>query len=228
MTDRETLKSQHDVVPDAKPVRTDERKTREEWLEQAIDAFRPWFDKYAGVSIPEKIRVSVGIPTGGSSVIGQTWYDGEDEVPIIYISPALTDEARVLDVLVHELVHAALGRGYGHLKEFRHAAEGIGLTGKMTATVAGPLLSDACAALARELGVYDHASHTSMTATGTGRAPKGDGPKPGADVPRKQGTRMKRLEATDCCGYLVRTTRKWLEQGLPTCPHGSPLYHTPA
>lgn len=27
-----------------------------------------------------------------------------------------------------------------------------------------------------------------------------------------------------CCGYTVRTTRKWLDQGYPLCPHGPPMH----
>jgi hypothetical protein len=25
------------------------------------------------------------------------------------------------------------------------------------------------------------------------------------------------------CGYTVRTTRRWLDQGHPQCPHGQPM-----
>jgi len=28
-----------------------------------------------------------------------------------------------------------------------------------------------------------------------------------------------------CCGYTVRTTRKWADQGYyPLCPHGQPMH----
>ena len=27
-----------------------------------------------------------------------------------------------------------------------------------------------------------------------------------------------------CCGYTVRTTRKWVDQGYPQCPHGQPMH----
>ena len=51
-------------------------------------------------------------------------------------------------------------------------------------------------------------------------------PGPGGKVhsgPGKQGTRMIKLTAA-CCGYTVRTTRKWLDQGYPLCPHGQPIH----
>jgi hypothetical protein len=34
---------------------------------------------------------------------------------------------------------------------------------------------------------------------------------------KKQSTRMVKCECPDC-GYIVRTTRKWLEEGAPICP----------
>lgn len=44
---------------------------------------------------------------------------------------------------------------------------------------------------------------------------------------KKQGTRLIKLMAASCCGYVVRTTRKWLdEQGLPVCPHGNRMHLT--
>ena len=35
---------------------------------------------------------------------------------------------------------------------------------------------------------------------------------------------MIKLAAVTCCGYTVRTTRKWLDQGYPLCPHGQPMH----
>jgi hypothetical protein len=34
---------------------------------------------------------------------------------------------------------------------------------------------------------------------------------------------MIKLAAVACCGYTVRTTAKWLDQGEPMCPHGAPM-----
>lgn len=48
-------------------------------------------------------------------------------------------------------------------------------------------------------------------------------PKPHSG-PKKQGTRMVKLVAYDChCQYTVRTTRKWLAEGFPCCPHGAQM-----
>jgi hypothetical protein len=42
-------------------------------------------------------------------------------------------------------------------------------------------------------------------------------------APGKQSTRLIKLTAA-CCGYTVRTTRKWVDQGYPLCPHGQPMH----
>lgn len=36
----------------------------------------------------------------------------------------------------------------------------------------------------------------------------------------KQGTRLKKLECPDC-GYVVRATQQWIDEGLPTCCCGA-------
>ena len=33
-----------------------------------------------------------------------------------------------------------------------------------------------------------------------------------------------KLTTAGCCGYTVRTTRKWLDQGYPLCPYGQPIH----
>lgn len=109
----------------------------------------------------------------------------------------------MLDVLVHELVHAADDCRSGHKGAFRRLATAIGLTGRMTATVAGPELAARLHALAEELGPYPHAALD-------------------ASMRKKQSTRMLKVVCPDC-GYAVRTTNKWLEIGVPTCPCGTEM-----
>src|SRR5690606_38637603 len=96
------------------------------------------------------VKVSVGWPGGPgrkNCVIGQCWAPAAaaDGVSHVFISPVLDDAVRVLDVLAHELVHAinfAEGDNCGHRGRFAKIAKGIGLTGKMTATVAGEELAE--------------------------------------------------------------------------------------
>ncbi|WDS51688.1 SprT-like protease [Microbacterium phage Barnstormer] len=184
--------------------------TREEWLVAAIEALRPLFAE-AGAELPT-VRVSVGWPGGNgrkNSVIGQCWGSAAsaDKVAQVFISPVLDDAVKVLDVLTHELVHAVDDCQSGHKGPFAKLAKALGLEGKMTATVAGEELKAKLEDIAADLGDYPHAALAKAQ---------------GAEGPKKQGTRMLKLECP-ADGYIVRTTAKWLELGVPTCPCGEEM-----
>lgn len=175
--------------------------TREEWLSVFVKYLRPVFDA-AGSPLPEKIRISCAFPVRTRTAIGQILSrrlsaDGTRE---IFISPVLSEAARVCDVVIHELVHAALPEGSGHGKLFRRLALKLGLTGKMTATVAGEELR---AWLDRiipvYLGPYPHSRVISF------------------DTGKKQTTRLIKLQCP-ACEMIIRATRQGLEDsGLPFC-----------
>lgn len=215
--------------------------TREEWLHLAIDALRPRFEK-VGFPLPEKIHVSVGFGYGAkresSIILGQCWSSvaSEDGVNHLFISPELKDEARVLDVLIHELVHAADDCKSGHKGDFAKVAKALGLTGKMTATEATPELTETLRELAKGIGPYSHATLYPMGKPI--RLPKPETPgeetpeespeepeeTPVHSGPKKQGTRMIKVACNsecECGGYVVRTTAKWIEVGMPVCPFGT-------
>lgn len=180
---------------------------REAWLEAATEQVRPWFEA-VGAPLPATVRVSVGWPSRSATSanrrrIGECWSPtcADDKVAQVFISPCLSEPARVLDVLVHELIHAAVGVEHGHKAPFKRVALALGLTGKMTATVAGPELAQRLHALAEDIGAYPHAKLDRLA-----RA--------------KQTTRMLKLACPEC-GYIVRTTRQWLDRGLPTCACGA-------
>jgi hypothetical protein len=182
--------------------------TREDWLRRATDGLRPDFLR-RGLSLPERLQVSIGFPsTRALSTrrrrIGECWAPqaSRDGAPHIFISPLIHSAVDVLEVHVHELVHAAVGVEAGHGSRFRRAALDLGLQGKMTATTAGDLLRHRLDDLARQLGPFPH---------GALRAEDLDR--------RRQGTRLLRV-ACPACGYLIRTTAKWVAAGLPTCPCG--------
>jgi hypothetical protein len=193
---------------------------REPWLSGAIDAFRPIFAKH-DAKIPTNIRVSCGFPSfGGRSGsrrqrIGECWAktaskDGSWE---ILISPTLAEPARVLDVLGHELIHATVGLQEGHRGAFKQLALAIGLTGKMTATVAGEAFKRSIAPILESLGPYPHAeldTRRGLIDPGAGEPRLSSGPK----------TQTARLLKVMCqCGYTARVTLKWLsEAGPPHCP----------
>lgn len=183
--------------------------TREEWLNAALAALRPWFKDRAGVEIPSDARVSVGFPGGGSARkrIGECWARkvSKDGVNEIFISPVLQDPVRMLDVLAHEAVHAVDDCVSGHKGEFKRIAKDVGLTGKMTATVAG---ADLKAELDRIIAALPPLTHGALDLS----------------TRKKQPTRLVKLEC-DGCGMILRTTAKWIEQtGLPTCACGGQFY----
>ena len=179
---------------------------RETYLKLAAEKLADLFAE-AGAPIPANVRVSCGWPGGGSrrTRIGECWSttasrDGHFE---IFISPALAQTSEVLAVLVHELVHAAVGLEAGHGAGFRKIAKRVGLVGKMRSTTAGEELAAKLAAIATEIGSeYPHAE---LVANGR----------------KKQTTRMIKCECGSC-GYTVRTSSKWLDTwGAPLCPCNS-------
>lgn len=179
--------------------------TREEWLVAGVGELRSDFVAI-GHPIPETVRVSVGWPRRGKKhTIGQCWKStcADDGSSNIFITPALADPVRALDVLTHELCHAADDCESGHKGPFKRIATAIGLEGKMTATNAGPELTVRLSKLADDLGPYPHACLNELAET-------------------KQSTRLIKV-ACIRCGYIIRTSKKWIEVGLPTCCCGSAM-----
>jgi hypothetical protein len=180
--------------------------TREEWLGAAAQAMRPMFDAQGAADYP-RFRVSCGWPKGGrGKTIGQAWHpkDSGDATSELFISPELDDAGRVLATLMHELVHAVVGNEAGHKGPFRKLAKGLGLEGKMTATVAGEALAADLLLLTGDLGPYPHAELSKLSVT-------------------KQGTRMRKVSCPKC-GCIIRMTAKWLEEaGAPTCGCGGEM-----
>lgn len=186
---------------------------REQWLWVMRHTLTDRLFKPAGIKVPEKIRLSVGFPKGsrgkGATAIGQCWSseasaDGTFE---IFIHPEIVDPIRAGDIIVHEIVHTVAGIPAKHGKAFREIALAVGLTGKMTATVAGDALRKSLEEWAKEIGPYPHAALT---------------PLEGLGGTKTQGTRMLKLTCPSCA-YAVRTSQKWIDVGYPVCPCGETL-----
>lgn len=183
--------------------------TREEWLNAAAKAMKPWLLEHAAGEDYEDPLISVGFPKGSrgkntNNVIGQCWDKAtsqDKQRAHIFVVPTLTDPIEVLAVLLHELIHASVGNKCGHRGPFKKLALGVGLEGKMTATVPGELLGLKLELLKRELGDYPH--------TGL--------------KPRERGAVGSRLLKVQCayCGCIIRMTQKWLDAvGTPSCGCG--------
>jgi hypothetical protein len=173
---------------------------RQQWLEAVVEALRRRFAD-VGYTIPEKVRTTIGWPKRKAScgAIGECWSTeaSSDQHAECFISPQLTEGARIIDVLAHELVHATVGTAAGHGKPFKQCALKIGLQGPMRSTTAGPDFRVWVETLIGCIGPYPAGFLT--------------------DTP-KQGTRMLKCQCR-ACGYVCRVARCWLDvAGPPICP----------
>jgi hypothetical protein len=180
--------------------------TREEWLNKFSDGYvKPLLAEHGG-AVDYTYRISVGFPAGGRGgnrqAIGQCHPDvmSADHVHELFISPVLGTAEAVAHVVVHEHIHASVGLKAGHKAPFKQLATAVGLTGKMTATVAGPeRQAHMMEWIKVNLPEYPHAALKLA----------------------ERGSKGSRLIKCECpsCGYTVRTTAKWIEAGgAPLCP----------
>lgn len=167
--------------------------TREAWLMEFIANARPHFDR-VGFPLGENVRVSIGFTSKGSrgKRIGECWSslasrDGTFEILIV---PTLEEPSRIADILTHELVHAAVGIEEGHGKVFKACATALGLTGKMTATVAGEEWHRWADPIVAALGPLPHAALDGISSS-----------------EKKQTTRLLKCEC-QACGAIVRAAHK--------------------
>lgn len=210
---------------------------REAWLHAATSIMRPWFTE-AGFPVPEKLRIGVGYGPDGArienrkgSILGVTLHTScsADGINEIWVSPEHATTEEMLGTLIHELIHAALNNADGHRGRFQQCAVKLGLNGPMTATTAGLELMVKLKSVADQLGAYPGAV---VNVAGLFQPDAEGSPAGGksASGPGKQGTRMLKLTCEsgrqgecECEGYVVRTTRKMLRIGNPSCPFGGEL-----
>jgi len=177
--------------------------TREDWLNNAVTELRPIF-KSNGFPLPDKIRVTCGFPSRHARslnrAIGEHWSAkaSDDGTHEILISPVQDDPIEVFGILVHELAHSATD-GDGHKGRFPSCVKKLWLEGKPTSTVVGQRFRENFTPLIEGLGAYPH-SRLNVSA-----------------LRKPQGTRMLKAVCPQC-GYTIRLTKTWADQGLPTCP----------
>lgn len=214
-TNHLTTASAAAVDVDALPI---VKLTREGWLMAAAELIWPRVIE-AGGTRPERYRVACGWPSSSplmrlssaKRTLGEAWHAGSDDnTREVFISPALDNPVEVMDVLGHELGHAALpaldkkGKPVGHGPIFAALMKGIGWTnGKPTTARAGDEALEWLAGLAKQLGPYPHKK--------LDRMPVG-----------KQKARLMKVECPDC-GCIARMTRVWIDTYLPTCGCGATM-----
>jgi hypothetical protein len=184
----------------------DECLNREQWLERVAACLNTLFAEN-GKPLP-KYKVSCGFPSKGGlanykRTLGQCFSPKSSEGGNceIFINPCVADSLEAGAILVHELVHAAVGTEHGHRKDFRHLAVAVGLEGKMTVSTASTKLKDKLSEIFIGVGQYPHAPITHHDLN-------------------KDGTRLLKVICPNC-GYKIRTTHYWIQRGLPTCCCGA-------
>jgi hypothetical protein len=188
--------------------------TREAWLIRAAERLAELLGA-VGEEMPP-IRVSVGWPGGRgkkSNVVGQCWPTSlaEDGVAQIFMSPVRGEDKTVdvLGTLLHEMIHAVDDCESGHRGNFARIAKAVGFVPKLTsADNRNDDLNAKLAEIAKDLDVFPHAALTSTSRRAAGE--------------KGQTTRMLKV-VCPADDYTLRTTQKWIDVGLPTCPCGTEM-----
>jgi len=180
--------------------------TREQWLNDMITEIRPIFE-VQGSPLPTDIRVSTGIPSTykRSGALSECFRESmsADGSFQIFISPTIAEPFKVAEQLVHQLCRTTSFGAYSYgAKTFCKVATEMGLVANFnrpkSEIVASPFFQDMYKSIIEGLGAYPHSE---LTLEGS----------------KTQSTRML---ATECetCGYLLRTSKKWLLKAMPICP----------
>ena len=177
---------------------------RETYLTEIAQTFLvPHFQDagYDLASIINNCRFSCSLTSGTrasskNQTIGLCWskLSSENGYSEIMISPTIADTSRAIDILIHEIVHALIGHENGHNSKFKKCAVAVGLTGKMTATIASDELKEKIKEWIKIVGEYPHAK-LNLTAA------------------KKQTTRMIKCKCSKC-DFTMYTSRRTLRNVL--------------
>lgn len=177
--------------------------------------------KHFGLQVnADKILVTIQTK-GRKAAVGwfwaKRWKQGKDALNEINMSAECLKEHHMGELLLHELAHAEnnakeikdCSSGQYHNKSFKSMAETLGLKVEKskrfgwghTDLDAGAIAFLDKISFKREL--FDVSRLTPATKTAVGS----------------------RLLKCECpaCGYVIRTTQKWLDVGVPTCPCGEEM-----
>ena len=136
--------------------------TREGWLVDAISHLDTEFFDGRGHKVPAKLQVACGWPKTSQRAVGQCWSPSAsaDETTQMYISPTEAEPVKVLDTLLHEMIHAVVGCEHGHKGPFKEMAKAFGFSGPMKSTfaAAGSVLEASLVSISEKLGAYPHAA----------------------------------------------------------------------
>lgn len=192
--------------------------TREEYLNAAVEKFRPLFERN-NLKIPP-YRVSCGFTTKNPrKTLGQCFApectpDGTSQ---IFVVPTHKDVIAALGTLAHELLHAASG-DYKHGAAFKKGMKTIGLEGKATATLPGQDLLNLIEKLAEELGDFPNPVLHLPEPKQRDKAATKKSFKLFCPLKRNNDKGCELTPKMTGGDYTVTATRKSLKFGFPLCP----------
>lgn len=173
---------------------------REQWLIQATELLEKLVLVPANEKTDRLVRAKIAVSVGNTThkkALGECWKRSaseDNDTNQIFITAKINDSAQVLNVLLHELIHAYDDCESGHTGAFKHLALACGLTGKMTSTKPNDELSETFADIVDALGDIPHVKLD----------PKKSGIK-------KQNTRMLKIECLEC-GLVIRASKTQVER----------------
>ena len=203
--------------------------TREQWLNEVANIVTPRLNDARRLAIsladdkhavndttefkPHLVSYSCSLVSGGLAKSGELAHAHtidagkptqrhEIRMGVTLGSESALDSCRVADVLIHEMIHC-MAVGHGHRGGFPAICKAVGLTGRMTATVATDELTFwLLEHVVEVLGQYPHQAVELI--------PRGK---------RGVGSRSIKIECNSQeCGCIFRLTRKWVD----LCPVASP------
>jgi hypothetical protein len=195
--------------------------SREDWLGAATVLIAQVLADRADLELPA-VRVACGWPSKGGTkaknrTLGECWNPeaSEDAHAEVFISPMENEALVVVQILTHELIHAALPKGTGHKGPFVKAAKAVGFEAPFTSLQPSDALTEWTQGVVDALPAYPHAKI-----------------RPGAEGDKKPQVNRQLLATCEeilgeeagedggsACGYKVRLARKWIDAlGPPICP----------
>ena len=189
-------------------------RNREAWLIELAEKLRGIFETNLA-PLPAVIRLSCGFTSKGGKgdVIGQCHHasSSADGATEIFVRPDIADALEVAAVVLHELVHAAVGVENQHNKVFKKLATSLGLVGKMKATKAGEVALKFLRPIVEELGPFPHARLTFSS---------------GAGAKKKAGEAEQKNVTCPHCGFRAKIRVDQMEIGRLVCPQDDALLLT--
>ncbi len=184
--------------------------TRESWLQAAVAEMAKEVETAAGSKLPKGLQVLVSWPYRSKTAGGQYFppsFAKDKKTTYLIVSPSL-EEDRVLDVLMHEMVHAVLPDVDGHGGLFKKTGQALGLEGNMRSSRPGKELQVRLTALAKHLGPYPHQQMVEK------HSPKKSNAK----------TIVRLVSPADPSYSCWLSPKQFAEHGAPVCPiSGKPM-----